>query len=104
MGEPAVINNSRIIDDTFAGLENPINVIELGKDVDGERPGATLVNAVKQFGKDGGFRLIQEQRNAAIAADETADEITKRNRKIEIEITIPTSGDALEKDRDVVSE
>jgi len=104
MGQPAVITNADIIDDTFAGLVNPIDVIELGKDTECERPGATLVNAVKQFEKDGGFKLIQEQRNAKITQGEMIDAEARRNQNVELQINMPTNGEALEKDREVGSE
>lgn len=105
MGQPAVIENDHVIDETFAGLANPAKTIEIGKDdVEGERPGAVLIDAVKQFERDGGFKRIQEKRNEEIAAADATDAAAKKSQTIEIDVTLPATAADLEKDREITEE
>jgi hypothetical protein len=104
MGKPAVIDNAGIIDESFSGLANPVETIELGGDVAGERPGAILIDAVKQFDKDGGFRKIRDDRNADLAAAAAADTAERGSQTIEMDVSLPTAIGHPEKDRDIAED
>lgn len=102
MGQPVSIENDRVIDDTFVGLASAKESISIGRDdVDGERPGETLIAAVKKFEQDGGFKRIQEGRNETLAAAEAADEIERRNRNIEMDAALPPPMGHPEKEHDL---
>jgi hypothetical protein len=101
MGKPAVIDNAAVIDETFAGLANASETFEIGNDVTGERPGAILIDAVKQFEKDGGFKRIQETRNADLVNAEIADAAARAKHKIDLDISLPSRSNQPEADRDI---
>jgi hypothetical protein len=63
-----------VIDETFAGLVAPVQAFEMGRtDIEEGRPGAVLVEEVRAFEAEGGFRKIAEDREAGRVADEKAD-------------------------------
>jgi len=59
-----VIENAGMIDETFTGLSHPRQRFDMGRpDLLEERPGDTLVEAVRQFEREGGFQALAEERN-----------------------------------------
>lgn len=71
MGKTAV--NSNVIDESFAGLLDPKEVHELGReDITSGRPGESLLQIVQEFGP-AGFKKIAEdrarERESQVAAD-----------------------------------
>lgn len=63
-----------VIDESFAGLGSPVQTFEMGRpDIEEGRPGAVLVEEVRAFEAEGGFRKIAEDREAVRIADEQAD-------------------------------
>lgn len=63
-----------VIDESFAGLVSPVQTFEMGRpDIEEGRPGAALVEEVRAFEAEGGFRKIAEDREAVRIADDQAD-------------------------------
>jgi hypothetical protein len=81
-----------VIDETFAGLVNPVQTFEMGRpDIEENRPGTVLVEEVRAFEAKGGFKQIAEDREAARIADEKADVAISRKMKHE-DLGIVTNG------------
>lgn len=101
MGQPG-IENYGLIDDSFAGLSRPQRTIDMGRpDLAGERPGATLVEAVRKFERDGGFKALREERDVARHRGQEPDAPTRRDAPIDVSIpTIATEGPALDRSED----
>ncbi|WP_315922801.1 hypothetical protein [Mesorhizobium sp. SP-1A] len=68
--------NNHIIDESFAGLMDPKEVHELGReDITSGRPGQSLLQIVQEFGHEG-FKQIVETRareRAALAASDAPE-------------------------------
>lgn len=60
MGKTAV--NHDIIDESFAGLLNPKEVHELGReDISSGRPGESLLQIVQEFGQSGFDKIVADR-------------------------------------------
>lgn len=88
-----------VIDESFAGLVSPVQTFEMGRpDIEEGRPGAVLVEEVRAFEVEGGFRKIAEDRDAARIADEQADAGAARPKVRHADLGIVARGvDAPEK-------
>jgi len=85
MGQRA-IDNFGVIDETFAGLQHA-TPIEMGRpDIEEDRPGTLLVEAVGQFAADGGFQRIREDRDRERALGETPDQKVGRDSPVSISL------------------
>jgi hypothetical protein len=92
-----------VIDESFAGLVSPVQTFEMGRpDIEDGRPGAVLVEEVRAFEAEGGFRKIAEDREAGRIADEQADAGVARPKMRHADIGIvardveaPSAGDSL---------
>jgi len=75
-----------VIDETFAGLQNA-TPIEMGRpDIEENRPGTLLVDAVRQFAADGGFQKIREDRDRQRALDDAPDSKVGRDGPLSISL------------------
>lgn len=99
MGQRA-IDNFGIIDETFASLQHA-KPIEMGRpDIEDERPGTLLVEAVRQFAADGGFQMIREERDRDRAMTDAPDQKTGRDAPVSISLPSQTAGDRARDHRD----
>jgi len=81
------IDNYGVIDDAFSGIAQPQRTIEMGRpDIETDRPGETLVEAVREFARDGGFRAIREERNQQRAKEESAGRAVRRESPADISL------------------
>lgn len=89
-----------VIDESFAGLVSPVQTFEMGRpDIEEGRPGAVLVEEVRAFEVEGGFKKIAEDRDAVRAADEQTDAGATRPKVRHADLGIVAKGvDAPEKD------
>lgn len=82
-----------VIDETFAGLANPSMTFEMGRpDITENRPGTALVEEVKKFDAEGGFKKIAEDRDEARIRDEKADAEVIRTKPRHVDLGIVTRG------------
>lgn len=59
-------DESKVIDETFLGLERPRNITQLGRpDIKDGRPGEALVKEVQSFVRDGGKETLKAERRKA---------------------------------------
>lgn len=67
--------NNMMIDEAFAGLLDPKQIHELGReDITSDRPGESLLKIVQEFGHEGFKNIVEKrakERDAAIAAETT---------------------------------
>jgi len=94
MGERA-IDNIGVIDDTFAGLLNPRDRIDLGRPDLKERPGDTLVEAVRTFEREGGFKALQKMRDERRREAEAPD-VRSGRRDPMMDVSLPAARADLE--------
>jgi hypothetical protein len=78
-----------VIDETFAGLVAPVQTFEMGRpDIEDGRPGSALVEEVRTFEAEGGFKKIADDREAGRVADEQADAAVTRTKVRHAELGI----------------
>ena len=77
------MEQSAVIDETFAGLADPVQTFEMGRaDLTEDRPGAILVAEVRDFRADGGFARLADARDADRVRGEEIDSASKQPRKV----------------------
>jgi hypothetical protein len=82
-----------VIDESFAGLVSPVQTFEMGRpDIEDGRPGAVLVEEVRAFEAEGGFKKIAEERDAVRLADEQADAGVARPKARHADLGIVAKG------------
>lgn len=73
------MTNKEIIDETFSGLVSPTEIHAVGRpDIEADRPGNVLVDEVRKFSSEGGFKRIAEERNARRVELEESDRNTPK--------------------------
>lgn len=88
MGERAVTGQD-VIDETFAGLAAPAEIHLMGRpDLSDGRPGQTLVDEVRRFEAEGGFKEIAKSREDLRRAEEAADATVVREALPDFGITL----------------
>lgn len=82
MGKRAV-RDAEVIDETFAGLVSPAEVHSIGRpDLTTDRPGDVLVDEVRRFEAEGGFKEIARARAEERRKEEEADAAAKPRQNL----------------------